>query len=114
MNQGPINESQCNDQAYGLSGLMKLQDIQMEQVDDLAYQRICLSKAPDGKQDGHIGQPGLSDDDVTVDGDDAGIGDSSGIGVDVPDPTGEKMEEGESSTWLQEARTTDQLLDDWA
>ncbi|KAG0280772.1 ubiquitin-like with PHD and RING finger domains 2 [Linnemannia gamsii] len=115
-NQGPKNENQrLLDQACpGLSGLMKSEDIEMKQKNDLEYQDVCLSEAPDGKQDGHIGLPGLSDDDDTVVGDDAGIGDSSGIGVDGPDLKKEKVDESQSSTWIQEDRTTDQLLDDWA
>lgn len=114
-NQGFKNESQRRDQACpGLSGLMKSEDIKMGQEDKLEYQGKCLSDAPDGKQDGHIDLPGLSDDDDTVVSEDAGIGDSSGIGVAEPDLTGEKADGAQSSTWIQEERTTDQLLDDWA
>ena len=81
-------------------------------------QPMCVSKASDGEQDGHIGLTGLLGDYDTVVGEDASIGDAAGIddaagiSVDGPSKADEKAEESVPAPWTQEDRPKDQVLND--
>ncbi|KAF9286106.1 E3 ubiquitin-protein ligase uhrf1 [Linnemannia elongata] len=112
-NQGPNSETQCENQAKpSVSSLKEPQDIHKE-VDSVC-QPVCVSNALNEEQDGYIGLTGLLGDNYTVVGEDAGIGDAAGIGVDGPGTTGEKAEDIAPASWLQDDRPSDQVLNDRA